>query len=222
MLRILYSRPVGIMLGAPERAYLASPLRPVDLADLEALSYTAWGNPAELLPDKDEDTPEGRQALKDALDLAEAGPASWRTTTDPQLASATTLAFLRSVLRAHEDLTDSDFSTLAHQLTPKQWTRLYRVAWGVDPVREIIQRIDTLLGFPPEPCDGVPWCVAIAELANETGWTLEQIGQIPLPASNLMRNGGKPVDPWDSGPESPIIGDVGSPLQKAREAFFNG
>ena len=218
-LRILFARPVGLMLGTPEQAFLASPLRPVDLADLEALAFANWSNPAESLPDKDVDTPEHRQALRDALDLAEAGPPPWRTTDNHQLASVTTLVFLRAVLRAHE-LTNDDLVALARTLTPKQWQRLYRVAWGVDPVREIVQRIDTFLGFPPDAGDGVPWGRAIAELIEQTGWTLEVIGQIPLPALNLLRNGGKPIDPWDVGPELSLDGEIGSPLQKAREKFF--
>ena len=223
MLRILFSRPVGVMLGQPERAYLLSALRPIDLADLESLCYASWPNPAESLPEILADSPEARQGLREAMDAAEAGPPTWSTTADPQLASATTLVFLKAVFRAHDGVTEDDLRTLASQLTHKQWARIYRVAWGADPAREILTRIDTLIGFPPEPSDGVPWAQAIADLVEQTGWTLDVIGQLSLPAINCLRNGGKPLDPWESGPEMPIHesgSTLNDPRQEARAKFF--
>jgi len=222
-LRLLFSRPVGVLLGQPETVYLVSPLRPVDLADLESLAFATWQNPVETLPATDENTPEHRHALRKALDAAEAGPPAWSDTNNPELSTASAMALLRAVMRNHPGMTEEALQILAMQLTATQWQRIYRVAWGVDPARELIQRIDRLIGFPPDPPDGVPWAQAIASLAESTGWTLEVIGQLSLASINLLRNGGKPVDPWDSGPEMPISELPTQPdgLQAAREKFFS-
>ena len=223
MLRVLFQRPVGVLLGDPEQPYLCLPLRLADLADLEALAYAAWPNPAEGLPEHDEDTPEHRQRLLKAMDDAEAGPPSWSSTENPRLASLVTLTFLRAVLRDHPGLSEEALERLAGQLDQRQWQRIYRVAWGVEPAREVLVRIDTLIGFPPDTPAGVPWSEAVAQLIEQTGWSLEQIGQLTLPAANLIRSGGKPLDLWDSGPEQPFDGTtlLNHNLHAARERFFN-
>lgn len=221
-LRILLARPVGVLLGTPEAVYLLSPLRPVDLADLESLAFATWPNPAESLPRGNANTPEHRQALRDALDAAEAGPPSWNGSANPVLATTASVTLLRACLRDHPGMTEEILQSLASQMTSEHWKRVYRVAWGIDPAREIIQRIDDLLGFPPEPMAGVPWARAIADLAETTGWTLDAITHMSLAAINLMRNGGKPIDPWDSGPEEPIseMTPLSNGLQAARARFF--
>jgi hypothetical protein len=145
----LFPRPSPVWLGAAEAPTLALPLRVRDLADLEALALSHAPDPLYGLPTVDEDTPEHRAAMVAALDHAEEWAAGWGSKLCAAVVFGTTegrAAYLCAVLRM-DGMTMEKARELAPTITPDQWNTLDRVAFGSDPVGELVRRGDALLGI---------------------------------------------------------------------------
>lgn len=198
-----------------------------DLASLEAVAL-ATGIEFYTQPDPgDINEPAYRQALRHAVDVAESGAGGWGS---PQCSDAVfgtvggRAAYLFAVLRAHAGLNQDDVVALAESITVEQWGKLDRYAFGVDFLREIVERVDREIGITIYPDEAVPWSKAVIETWKASGLTIEQIGDLTLPAFRLIRSGGDTAAAWgefdldNSGEAYQVYTESVAPR---REAFYN-
>jgi hypothetical protein len=217
MLSDLLPRPIPISLGVPPGQYLALPLRIQDIADFEALARAGWAHPCDSLPSSLDDSPETRDLLKAAMDVAEQGPPSWGGGCP-----LPTVGLLHAVLRSHE-ISDEQAADLATSITPEQWKAVLRVAFGIHPATEMIRTIDNYLNLPQLSGQGMTWAEVACALCERMGYTPDQVGKMTIPCAACLMRGGSPVDPWH------FDGEAASPedtelyhgtIQTARASFF--
>jgi hypothetical protein len=195
--------PLTLCLPCVQFLTLAGTVRPVqelrlrDLADIQGWLADQVPHPLAGLPpawaDPDPDTRRARLW------------AAWRAARDwpPRLgtaAAADVLAtpeglvlFTLVCLRRCDDQVDAtSAASIAAGMAPEEWASLRRVAWGRQPWEELRDELDP---DATADSDGPPpdWCEAFHEVAERTGWTFEQIGELTVSQYRVIRSGTAPV-----------------------------
>jgi hypothetical protein len=210
-LRYLLRRPVWLAIGEPARHFEGLPLRVRDLADLEAVAASLWPNPADELADGlDADT------LRSLADRAEDGwPASGSLTfhdvaSNMLVGRATVLV---GVLRT-QGIDMEQAAAIAETATPEQWRRVERVAWGVDPMSEVIAAIDRYLGVTKSAGEGCSFAEAICALATSLRRLPIELADVTLPELIYIGEKGKRSETMIWGAAFDPIADA------ARDRFY--
>lgn len=171
--------------------YLGLPLRVGDLfglarlaAELDPAPAVDWADPA---------------AVAAEYDRAQAGAGpEW---TDALAYAGGTLLVVRSVLRG-EGLGDDEAEALHDGLTGAEWAEVWACAARPEPFAVASAAVDRLAGVEDLACGGVPWSVAVAEVAETLGKTLGELWEVTLPEVRLHRQGGAPTrDDAEAGAE---------------------
>ncbi len=174
------------------------PLRLRDLAELEVLALSAWDDPLAALPTEDApDDPTFRKALRDACDALEYHRPLWGSDaclSAAMFSGAGQLTILGSVLRTHKPTVEQLDGFVPLDDTEER-TKLFSVAFGVDPLASLVGRINRVIGAPTIKPKGIPWHEAVCKLAIDTGIEPATMAEWTIPEFNLIAAGGK-LDPW--------------------------
>lgn len=181
--------------------FAALPLRLRDLAEFEALAALIAPDPFAELPDATIDTPETRRAFRAAMEAAESVSAGWGGQTCYRTIMGTVggrAAFLAAVLRP-VGMTVTEAAELVPMVTPDEWERIDRLAFGLDPSAELVRRADAILGIAPwEGRGSSSWAQAVAEVCELIGKAPHEIADMTLPEFRALRCRGV-SDPWKCG-----------------------
>lgn len=184
--RVLAAPCVVPLGGVPTR------LGELTLSDLAALQqWVADRSPHPLdgLPPAGlDDEPETRrERLKAAWEAARTWPPRFASPEARALTTSPTglLELLRLCLRrADPGATEADALEVAGRMVAADWATVHRVAFGVDPWREILLEVEPEPESPP-----VNWVEAILEVVERTGWTLPQVGELTVSQWRAIRGG---------------------------------
>jgi hypothetical protein len=115
-----------------------------------------------------------------------------------------------------------DALALAVLLSPSEWARVNRAAWGTRPRDEAERAIDQLIG--------VTWPVGVREphamgkavwtVAEATGWTVNEIGAMTLSQWNVARSGGEPPSEGFDPPTGVSWREMEGAVLRPRERFW--
>lgn len=172
-------------------------LRLRDLADLQGWLADQAPHPLrDVPPERLDPEPETRRARLQA---------AWKAARDwpPRLGSEDAAALLESpagrvafvavcLRRCDPSVTAEDAATVAAAMDAAEWANLRRVAWGLQPWRELQGELDPTSLDAPDA--GPPdWTEAFHEIAGRTGWTFDEIGALTLGQYRAIRSGSGPV-----------------------------
>ncbi len=178
-----------------EQQYRALPLRLSDLGVLEALACESWPDPSASLPAEDApDDPAFRKAIRDACDALEYHWPWWGSIECQTLTQCTPLGqatLLAAVLRLDGVTLDGALGMLPEA----NWDAVCGIAFGADRLRQLVQRIDRVIGAPTIESKGTTWAEAICGVAREMGLPPAELGTWTIPEFNMMASGGA-IDPW--------------------------
>lgn len=183
------------------------PLRLEEVAQLQR--FVAAAVPCPLSPelraqldDPATPRPERRRLLRQAFRACKTWPPRYGSPAADAafLRPAGRLFFLGLLLRSSGY--DPELATLVEldsKLLPGELAHAAVIAFGGRPIEELNRRIGRELGEredddsdddDPEQGD-INWAEAFARVAEQTGWTFEEIGRLRIPQWRAIRSGGK-------------------------------
>jgi hypothetical protein len=98
-------------------------------------------------------------------------------------------------------------------LSPAEWAELGSAAFGADPLEELVGVLEPTPEAIAEPMN---WAKAFAEVARETGWTFEQIGELTVGQFLAYRTRGEVA----GGTVAPRPGETIGQAARRRAAVF--